>query len=158
MTCHAAQHFDPHKGNGYLVWTPYSETFIEALKRTVDAGRRRWVGASRAWFVAAPLLPDVRALVRRHFGADVVFSLPPGATQNGRQGTNEAPREPRDARRARALSEAYAALHVAPDAPEAVVRAAHRALAFALHPDRGGSTARMQTVNAALDTILGGAR
>jgi curved DNA-binding protein CbpA len=36
-----------------------------------------------------------------------------------------------------------------------VVRAAYKALVFIHHPDRGGSTARMQEINAAFGEIKG---
>lgn len=50
----------------------------------------------------------------------------------------------------------YAALRVAPDADQAVVRAAYRALAWTCHPDRNpGSEAalRMRQINAAYDLV-----
>lgn len=39
------------------------------------------------------------------------------------------------------------------DGPEAI-RAAHRRLAAAVHPDRGGSTELMRRINLARDTLL----
>jgi curved DNA-binding protein CbpA len=44
-------------------------------------------------------------------------------------------------------------LHLTDDAPWEVVQAAYKALAFLHHPDRGGSTTRMQQINSALDRI-----
>lgn len=49
----------------------------------------------------------------------------------------------------------YAVLHLAPDAPPEVVKAAQRALAMLHHPDRGGSEADMKRINNAADEILG---
>lgn len=47
----------------------------------------------------------------------------------------------------------YAMLHLAPDAPLAVCEASYRALARTAHPDQGGSTAQMQRLNLAIETI-----
>lgn len=47
----------------------------------------------------------------------------------------------------------YAVLHLAPDAPLAVCEASYRALARTAHPDQGGSTAQMQRLNLAIETI-----
>ncbi len=52
-----------------------------------------------------------------------------------------------------ALSEAYACLFVVEGAPEPVVRAAYRALARVLHPDRGGTAVEFQELEEALRTI-----
>ncbi|WP_448658552.1 J domain-containing protein [Sphingomonas sp. CJ99] len=49
---------------------------------------------------------------------------------------------------------ARAVLGVGPDADAAQIRAAHRRLIAAVHPDRGGSAELTRTVNAARDTLL----
>ena len=41
----------------------------------------------------------------------------------------------------------YQTLHLLPSAPPEVVKAAYRALAMMHHPDKGGDTATMQTIN-----------
>jgi hypothetical protein len=51
------------------------------------------------------------------------------------------------------LSEAYRTLQVAEDAPWELIRAAHKALARVHHPDFGGDTERMKSINAAFDTL-----
>lgn len=53
-------------------------------------------------------------------------------------------------------SDPYATLYVLPSAPEHVIRAAYKALAIALHPDRNraaDATEQMQRVNAAFDAV-----
>lgn len=50
--------------------------------------------------------------------------------------------------------EARAILGVEPDADEAAIRAAHRRLVTALHPDKGGSAELTRRINAARDTLL----
>jgi hypothetical protein len=52
-------------------------------------------------------------------------------------------------------AEARQVLGVGPDADEAAIRAAHRRLVGAVHPDRGGSADLTRRVNAARDVLLG---
>ncbi len=49
---------------------------------------------------------------------------------------------------------ARAVLGVGPDADADAIRAAHRRLIAAVHPDRGGSTELTRQINAARDTLL----
>ncbi|MBX3565844.1 MAG: J domain-containing protein [Sphingomonas sp.] len=51
--------------------------------------------------------------------------------------------------------EARAILGVAPDADAEAIRAAHRRLVTALHPDKGGSAELTRRINTARDTLLG---
>jgi DnaJ homolog subfamily C member 19 len=50
--------------------------------------------------------------------------------------------------------EARAVLGVAPDADAESIRAAHRRLVSAVHPDKGGSAELTRRINAARDTLL----
>jgi hypothetical protein len=53
------------------------------------------------------------------------------------------------------LEAAFATLHLLPDAPLEVAKAAHKALALIHHPDRaGGDVQKMQAINAAFDLII----
>lgn len=54
------------------------------------------------------------------------------------------------------VAAAYATLHLATSAPEAVIKAAHRALSLMHHPDRGGDLEQMKRVNAAYDLLAKG--
>lgn len=52
------------------------------------------------------------------------------------------------------LREARRLLGVTADATETEIRAAYRRKAANLHPDRGGDTTQIQTINAARDLLL----
>jgi DnaJ homolog subfamily C member 19 len=51
-------------------------------------------------------------------------------------------------------AEARAVLGVGPDADADEIRSAHRRLAVAVHPDRGGSADLTRRINAARDVLL----
>lgn len=51
-------------------------------------------------------------------------------------------------------SDHYQVLHLTSDAPTPVVRAVYRALALLHHPDKGGDTERMKSINVAFEAIL----
>lgn len=53
-----------------------------------------------------------------------------------------------------AESEARAILGVGPNADAEAIRAAHRRLVSAVHPDKGGSAELTRRINAARDTLL----
>jgi len=63
-----------------------------------------------------------------------------------RKPTQAAPRMPE--------AEARETLGVGPNADEAAIRAAHRRLVTALHPDKGGSAELTRRINAARDVLL----
>lgn len=54
----------------------------------------------------------------------------------------------------RQLAQARRLLGVSPQASRSEIREAHRRMAAILHPDRGGSTAKLAEVNAARDLLL----
>ncbi|MCW3847881.1 J domain-containing protein [Sphingomonas sp. LB-2] len=63
-----------------------------------------------------------------------------------RKPTRAAPRMPE--------AEARETLGVGPHADEEAIRAAHRRLVSALHPDKGGSAELTRRINAARDVLL----
>ena len=62
--------------------------------------------------------------------------------------------KPRPKARRMPEDEARAVLGVGPDADAEAIRAAHRRLVSAVHPDRGGSDELTRRINAARDTLL----
>jgi len=70
-------------------------------------------------------------------------------TQGGRTGSARGSAIPD------ATAKAFAALHLLPDAPPSVVKAARKALALLYHPDiNAGDLAKMQLVNASFDLAI----
>jgi len=59
---------------------------------------------------------------------------------------------------AQALASSYQVLYLAPGAPIELVEAARRVLSKRYHPDAGGDTATMQSINAAADLLLSAAQ
>ncbi len=53
-----------------------------------------------------------------------------------------------------AISKARKLLGVSPDADSHAIREAHRRMTARIHPDRGGTNAGMQELNAARDLLL----
>ena len=74
----------------------------------------------------------------------------------GPRRTRQSPSTPHAARRAEpaGMQEARAVLGLDADADEAAIRAAHRRLIIAVHPDRGGSADLTRRINAARDALL----
>jgi DnaJ family protein C protein 19 len=79
-----------------------------------------------------------------------------GAAAGRRGGGTHRPPPPRSGAMSRA--EAYAVLGLHPGASEAEIRAAHKRLMRAVHPDGGGSDWVAARVNQARDVLLGRAR
>ncbi len=64
------------------------------------------------------------------------------------------PRPPQKPQRSLGEDEARAILGVDGDADAEAIRAAHRRLVTALHPDKGGSAELTRRINTARDTLL----
>ncbi len=94
--------------------------------------------SGKIWTVTAGCFPVVFRLMHQTFlDVEVEERARPGASSD----------------RAPHAGDPYAVLHLLPSAPPELVTAAHRCLAELNHPDRGGSTATMQAINAAVDAI-----
>lgn len=113
--------------------TPYDADFIADFKANLNYRDREWLPEMKVWHVSARAARDAIALARSWF--DVVQEVPFRRAASG-AGASLA-RGP------------HADLHVLESAPWPVVEAAYKALARLNHPDRGGSTAAMQKINAA---------
>lgn len=111
--------------------------FIEALKSTVANSERTWDPAGKRWlFRGGQTVELVTRLLERH-GLSYIYDED-GDTRTQSPLTAE---------------DAYAALCLRPGAPPELVQAAYRIMAKRTHPDAGGDTAAMQTINAAVKLL-----
>ena len=113
----------------------YHEWLVSQIKASIPAPYRSWNPEIKAWIVWGEYAPLAVDLVRSVY-ANLRESRP-SETNTGSQPGN------RDRR----------TLYVTDDAPPVVVHAAYKALARLYHPDAGGDTHRMQTINAAYDRL-----
>lgn len=118
---------------------PYDATFIDRLKATVPAYARTYSPESKTWTIS-PAYVDVAARLMFAVFPDVEIM------EHARPGSSD---------RAPHAGDAYTVLHLLPTAPPELVTTAHRCLAKLHHPDRGGSTAAMQAINAAAEALKG---
>ena len=132
--------------DGSLVFTvPYHRDWVEGVKAAVPAAFRSWDPASKTWTIRPPYGVDVLGLTRTLFGrVDAAGSA-----------RRDAP-GPEVIRRA---DPHFAALHLLPTAPPAVVDAAYKALSRAAHPDllpareRDRAHEAMVALNTAYDAL-----
>ena len=171
----------PSRGASVGVRTPYSQSLVDELKRALPHGTRGWDPTVRAWFVdVAHERTLVDALARVGFDVawtadlfpamDPITAPEPKADPWGRDyGTSRPPRPPKrrpdpgpakapaqDDRfysRRYATDEDWATLHLLPDAPLPVAKAAYQAMMRMNHPDQGGTSDAAQRVNVAWQRI-----
>ncbi len=130
--------FDPQK-------TP---ALVADLKRLIPAHDRRYNPATREWFIGRAYAGVGLGLFRRYFPTAEIFDAP---------GTAEPPPPPGP--EPLAGERHFAALHLLPSAPPAVVRAAYHALVKTHHPDtlpepeRDRAHLVMVTINGAYEAL-----
>lgn len=160
---------DPQPDGWWLfAFTADGDTFHEAvalLKQELPPYMRRWSPDDRCWRLSDLAIGRLASLFE-----DVQTALATlrDAQAKAREEANAKAREQAKARQRRADSaraswsssttqrhvpsdvlNAFAALHLLPSAPPAVVKAAFRALAGIAHPDHGGAHDAMLRLNAA---------
>jgi hypothetical protein len=133
--------------SGYILsWRTPDKTLFQHAHAAfkMHFPRARFNGAEHGWLVAfedRDVLVEFLEYLSARFELEVtggVFDSVPDNTQADDS-----------------LEAAFATLHLLPDAPLEVVKAAHKALALIHHPDRaGGDVQRMQAINAAFDLIM----
>ena len=118
---------------------PYAAELVDALKATVPGYARRYDPATRAWTIT-PAYAHVASQLMHDVFPDVEIVDHTAAGSGFDRGG-----DPREA--------ALVVLHLRPSAPPELVDAAYRCLAKLHHPDAGGSTAVMQQINRAVESI-----
>jgi DnaJ-domain-containing protein 1 len=133
----------PNDSGGYRLSIKCAErdVFTELIDelKMIDPDLRQWQPSSRSWII----FDDDEALVWLAWAKNVHEAQIKHGEPSGRR--ESVP--PRKA--ANCPQTAHAALHLTPDAPPELIKAAYRCLATLHHPDKGGDTTRMQLINAA---------
>jgi hypothetical protein len=145
-------HLEPTCDGGWLINFACSDRAkfrraVDELKRLVDYRDRQYDPEARCWWLASDA--DLRRL-------DCLFPRLGEQMREAKAGGWEAP--PRPSRTATlcmdaATHSAFAALHLAPDAPRYVAQAVYRVLAKDRHPDHGGATEAMRALNLAYELV-----
>ena len=117
---------------------PFDAWLVDALKAEIPGHARTYAPDTRAWTIAPAYAGiAIRLMYQAFTDVEVIDAAAgPGFDRGG---------DPREA--------ALVVLHLRPTAPPELVDAAYKCLARLHHPDRGGSTATMQAINAAADRI-----
>lgn len=153
------------KFNEVVIETPYSASFVSALKAVIPKTFRRY--DSGIWYVNPTYYSCVLTLLKAYFGSTYIDSVG-GVSEPQVSGWKEAwdVFVATDGKRAeqeqsynhsatqKSVSKTvYQTLYVTEDAPKQVIVAAYRALAQLHHPDNGGDTEVMSRINAAYQEL-----
>lgn len=160
--------------------TPYVQMFVDDI-RTIPYTSRNWVPERRVWIVWDPYVAMAVQFVNTYYpNAEVVGQ--PSESDYSRWKREHAEDQKKEQERQRKWDydrrrgyeygsggyrsgntsqtssggSDHQTLYLTPEAPEQVVKAAYKALAILLHPDRSSdpnATRQMQNVNAAYDRI-----
>ena len=117
---------------------PFDAWLVESLKAGIPGYARRYDPTAKSWTIT-PAYAQVAARLMHDVFPDVeiVGAATPPPFDRGRPSSDDP----------------WTTLHLLPTAPPELVAAAHRCLAKLHHPDAGGSTALMQRINHAVESI-----
>ena len=124
-------------GSAADVTFPFDAFVVGEIKRAVSSPLRSYDPDSKTWTVAGRYVSAVYHVLAQVFGEVDVEGSRSGAADRGRQSSDDP----------------WVILHLRPTAPPELVSAAHKVLARLHHPDAGGSTALMQQINRAVESI-----
>lgn len=135
-----------------LVWSA-TVLLIGGLAYLAFSGRLSWlfvvVPAALPWIARARMLAQIVRLILYVRGMA-------GAARGGASDSRSGPGRPRPGIMTR--DEALKVLGLEEGAAESAIRAAHRRLIAALHPDQGGSSYLAAKINQARDVLLSGCK
>lgn len=127
---YAGRLFYEHSGEGEVfLYFDYNPTVVEAVKFAVPVGHRRWSPENRRWVVSEEYWPRLRRTLIDYGVFDEAAFEERHQRRYQRRDSDPGP-QPRGG----AVS-SWATLHLLPDAPPEVVKAAYLALAKLHHPD-----------------------
>ncbi len=124
-------------GSAADVTFPYSAFVVAEIKHVVPAWLRSYDSNTKTWTVAGRYVHLVYHVLAQVFGEVDVEGSRTGPADRGRPSRDDP----------------WVILHLRPTAPPELVSAAHKCLAKLNHPDAGGSTAVMQRINRAVESI-----
>jgi len=160
-------------GQGYNIWFHYDPDLVQAIKQ-IPHTARRWESEEKVWYVDRNWFNDacryLDHIIRRNTGrtSDFGRERKPEERQEQRQerkssnsdktwndwnrnmwGSSDSTSRPKTH---------FDTLHLLPDAPLPVIKAAYGALAKIHHPDCGGSEERMKQINLAYEKAVASAK
>ena len=119
---------------GWLnVSTPYKKEFVEDLKAFVEPSGRAWNPTTKFWEIKEIYLGTLVEVLKKHFGGNIIQNLTNEQDNSGNM-----------------FKPVFAVLK---DMPNNEMKRVYNALAFALHPDRGGSNEQMSLLNQAYEEV-----
>jgi len=114
----------------YRVIVPYNPNFLNDFKIVIPIPYRRWNPTSKCWYVSKICIADLIPLLKKYFKNI--------KTNIGAESSSENP---------------YTIMGLTSKASNEVIKAAYKALALKLHPDRGGDSNKMEELNLAYEKI-----
>lgn len=163
----------------FKIWTPFDQEFVDAIKEKIPKHARRWDPNERCWRVdcywfgnAQELLPKYFYGIERNYTkrayamctqianedeAEVQMNREERRQQKQKARKKKNPKKKKQARKPRQKKKKtespYDVLNVKENAPDDVVKAAHRVLARMNHSDLGGDENKMKKINEAFEQI-----
>ena len=134
----------------------FKEKEVQHFLSSLPAPTRTWNKGERCWAIVPEVLHKVISYSRHSFNHIDSSSLPISyqkIVQEALQGIPES--KSTKISTPEKGSSPYSTLYLTADAPDFVVKAVYRALAFEHHPDRGGKREEFQRVKEAYETITG---
>lgn len=115
---------------------PYNAAFTDEFKKSIPAKKRQWEGANKLWFVARDQFDKLTILLGKYFDPNNIHLLDFPAPQ--------------------VSGDSWGRLYLVEGAPVQVVQAAYRALSMIHHPDKGGDSETMKSINEAYKELMKG--
>lgn len=117
--------------DGYIYCkTPYNPAFVQELKADIPSSQRTWLGVDKVWRIAAAYHEDLLSVIRSHYGEPTVLEQETQVVVVGESGNDP-----------------YSNLLKL--APDETLKKIYRMIAAEIHPDKGGKTEDMATLNTA---------